>query len=70
MWRIKNRKLSYPNGMIRSEVFIAPALDVPDTFDGGDPIVGDEYLRDGLWSPEPLDELLGRGSALHSGDYS
>ena len=48
MRRIKNRKLSYPNGMIRSEVFIAPALDVPDTFDGGDPIVGDEYLGDGL----------------------
>ena len=48
---MKNRKLenfSYPYGMIRSEVFIAPALDVPDTLDGGDPIVGDEYLGDGL----------------------
>ena len=54
--------------MIRSEVFIAPSLDVPDTLDGGYPIVGDEYLGDGLWSSEPLDELLGRGSALHGGD--
>ena len=48
---LKIRKLeenSYPYGMIRSEVFIAPALDVPDTLDGGDPIVGDEYLSDGL----------------------
>ena len=42
------KDVSYPYSMIGSEVFIAPALDVPDTLDGGDPIVGDEYLGDGL----------------------
>lgn len=49
------------DGLFISEYFIAPTTNGSHTFDGGDTIVGDEYLVDHFIAIEPFDELLRSG---------